>query len=313
MKKSLVLNFHKETDGLLFEKIIIALKKRYKLVDLPFLVDSFNQKNEFENICHITFDDGELSFYNIVFPLLKKHNVPVSLFVSPLIIKEEKNFWFQDLEYCDRSFVKSLLSKKYNLSEEVMNSISTTDIFKCLPVKEINEIVATGLKAVNSKKVANQNMTLKQLKEVESSGLVTIGAHTLNHPILSNEDDESSYNEIYESTMQLADLLGHPIFYFAYPNGRPGLDFTEREKVFLKKAGVRFCFSTEMGHLSIKNDTLSIPRMGFPRMGLAPSNPLIALRLYLGKKWPDIKAIGRPSEKNIRNKIYSIVNINKSL
>ena len=32
MGKSVILNFHKETDGKMFEKIIIALKSRYTVI-----------------------------------------------------------------------------------------------------------------------------------------------------------------------------------------------------------------------------------------------------------------------------------------
>ena len=37
MTKSLVLLFHKEDDGILFEKIVIALKARYKFVSVEEL------------------------------------------------------------------------------------------------------------------------------------------------------------------------------------------------------------------------------------------------------------------------------------
>ena len=33
-------------------------------------------------------------------------------------------------------------------------------------------------------------MSIEQLKEIDRDGLVTIGAHTMNHPILANENDE---------------------------------------------------------------------------------------------------------------------------
>ncbi|HMI78921.1 MAG TPA: hypothetical protein VK484_09005, partial [Ferruginibacter sp.] len=76
MGKSFVLIFHKEENGQLFEKIIIALKARYTLLSLEQLEELLISKKEIKNNCHISFDDGDRSFYNITFPLLKKHNIP---------------------------------------------------------------------------------------------------------------------------------------------------------------------------------------------------------------------------------------------
>lgn len=47
--------------------------------------------------------------------------------------------------------------------------------------------------------------------------------------------------------------------------------------------------------------------MSFARMGLSPSNPLIYFRLSLGRKWIDIKSIGRESEKKIREQINLVL------
>ena len=104
-------------------------------------------------------------------------------------------------------------------------------------------------------------------------------------------------------------MLGHPIKYFAYPNGRPGIDFEEREINYLQDNKITMAFSTELDHLSAESNLLSIPRMGFARMGLNPSNPLIALRLNLGKRWFDVKSIGRPSEKKVRERISKLLNL----
>lgn len=95
--------------------------------------------------------------------------------------------------------------------------------------------------------------------------------------------------------------------YFAYPNGRPGLDFGEREISYLKENNIALAFSTELGHLSVNTNPFSIPRMGFASMGLSPSNPIIYFRLNAGKKWINIKAVGKPSEKEVRQKIKRIL------
>jgi peptidoglycan/xylan/chitin deacetylase (PgdA/CDA1 family) len=307
MAKGLVLVFHKEENGQLFESIILALKAKYTLVSLLKLESLLTGNSPLENICHISFDDGVRSFYTTIFPLLKKYQVPVSLFVSPDIITRETNFWFQEAAGYDENIIKGILSEQLNIAPVKLDKFSSQSILKCLPVQKIKNIIELYQQQTKCRKKAPQNMNADQLKEVAASGLVTIGAHTINHPVLKNEDDESCNYEIVESIKGLEALLGQPVQYFAYPNGRPGIDFDEREKNYLKANKISLAFSTELDHLSSKTNLLSIPRMGFARMGLSPSNPLVSFRLNAGKKWIDIKSIGKPSEKNIRGRIKAVM------
>ena len=49
MSKSLIVNFHDVEDGVWFEKIILLLKSRYKLVSLGFLEDIYKSKKKLNN------------------------------------------------------------------------------------------------------------------------------------------------------------------------------------------------------------------------------------------------------------------------
>ena len=303
MAKSLVLVFHKEEDGALFEKIILALKARYNLVSAAALEGLLLKKQKPENVCHISFDDGYSSFYRIIFPLLKKHKVPVSLFVSTEVIISQKNYWFQEINGYDEKLLKKILANQLNILYASISRFTIMQIFKCLPAKIIQAVIIQYQQQTVCGIKPYQNISIAQLKEMESSGLVTMGAHTINHPVLANETDAYCQFEIKESIDKLESILGHPIKYFAYPNGRPGFDFTDREISYLKENNIALAFSTELGHLSANTNPLSVPRMGFARMGLSPFNPLVYFRLNAGKKWINIKGVGKLSEKEVRKQI----------
>ena len=308
MSKSLVLNFHNVQDGVLFEKIILALKSRYQIVSLQQLNEMLVQGKAPKNICHISFDDGESSFYHVIFPVLKKHKVPVSLFVSADIIVNRKNFWFQEVKDYNDEVMKKLVIKKFQLPATAIEKFSFREIFKSLTINNIEALIADYQAQTKCNPTEPMNMTLSELLEVDASGLVTVGAHTLRHPILKNEDDQSSFTEITASIKMLQQILGHPVKYFAYPNGRPGIDFGNREQQYLRDNNIDLAFSTELDHLSPFVDLLRVPRMGFPRMGLYPAHPLIYFRLFLGKRWIDIKSITKPSEKKLRKQIALVFN-----
>lgn len=307
MTKGLVLIFHKEEDSGLFEKIILALKTRYLLVSAGQLQQLLSDRRSTSNTCHITFDDGLESFYRIVFPLLKKYDVPVSLFVSPYIISSRENFWFQEMEGYNEAILKNRICIELNMPLGKLAGFSCSALLKCLPISRIKKILELYQQETKCGKKDPQNMTIEELKEVDASGLVTVGAHSINHPVLQSEDNETSFYEINESVKELERLLGHPIRYFAYPNGRPGMDFGEREMEHLQRSNITMAFSTESDTLSLNNNLLSIPRMGFARMGLSPSNHLINLRLNMGKKWINLKAIGKPGEREVREQIRKIL------
>jgi len=187
MHKNFVLVFHKENNGQLFEKIIIALKARYRLVSIAELEELFVQKKRFSNICHISFDDGDESFYRVVYPVLKKHNVPVSLFVSPDIISSGANYWFQEMEGVDESIMKDILADQLNISPHAIEKYPVSSVLKCLPYNKIKNAIEIYQQNNDCKRKPSQNMSTEQLKEVAASGLVAVGAHTINHPVLKNE------------------------------------------------------------------------------------------------------------------------------
>ena len=79
---SIVLIFHEITNPGWFENVIRLLKNRYNLVNVDNIKDAIINQDDPGNLCHITFDDGHVSFYNNVIPIIQKYKVPVSLFVS---------------------------------------------------------------------------------------------------------------------------------------------------------------------------------------------------------------------------------------
>jgi len=73
-----------------------------------------------------------------------------------------------------------------------------------------------------------------------------IGAHTVNHPIVSRLSLEEAEREIATSKSTLEDVLGHPVRAFAYPNGQPG-DFGPEHEAILEKLGFSIGFAAHGG------------------------------------------------------------------
>ncbi|ART80330.1 polysaccharide deacetylase family protein [Oceanisphaera avium] len=105
-------------------------------------------------------------------------------------------------------------------------------------------------------------MSPAQIKEMANSGLVEFGGHTLTHPHLDTLDKETQRFEIAENKAQLEQLIGKPLYSFAYPFGSHNQD----SKDLAKELGYPYAVATNSGPLAMHEDKYQIRRIAiFPR------------------------------------------------
>lgn len=67
-----------------FEEQMRVLATKYNVISLDQLVDCFNGKGALpDNPVVVTFDDGWANNYTMAYPILKKYNLPATVFVVP--------------------------------------------------------------------------------------------------------------------------------------------------------------------------------------------------------------------------------------
>jgi len=276
---SKIINFHKIRDAIWFEKVVVYLKKKYRMINVDQLYDYYYNGSKLHNACLITVDDGHLSSFEIIYPILKKHNVSAIFFVSPQIIqrKEYVNFWFQEIADYDPKKVAKLFieetASNYNTHFSLrsnLNKLSIDNLWKIIKAYQIK---------YNIPAKAPLNMNIEQIQQIDREGLVEIGAHTMLHPFLANESDGRAAKEITESVVKLEKMLQHSIRAFAYPNGTPTKDFGKREICILKETSVKLAFSTYAREISKSDNKYAIPRYGLS----CGSIGFITIKLFLGK------------------------------
>lgn len=87
--------------------------------------------------------------------------------------------------------------------------------------------------------------TLAQLKEMQASGVIEYGSHTMNHPHLSALKPDDAAWEMAESKRQLEALFGRGLSAFAYPYGDGAYVPAIRQMAL--DAGYVFDFSFKQG------------------------------------------------------------------
>jgi len=104
-----------------------------------------------------------------------------------------------------------------------------------------------------------QLLTRDQVRELVSAGM-SVGAHTLTHPVLSRCPSEGARQEIEMSGCDPVNLWGSPTWAFAYPFGTPEC-VSPRELMMAESAGYRCAFVNVGGGVSEVRNWFAIPRV----------------------------------------------------
>jgi len=86
--------FYPETSTSDFEKQIAHLARNYKIISLDEIVDRVKTKKSLRRCVAITFDDGFRDNYEKAYPILKKYNVPATIFLLTGCIQNGEAPWF---------------------------------------------------------------------------------------------------------------------------------------------------------------------------------------------------------------------------
>lgn len=175
----------------------------------------------------ITIDDGWQSNLDNIVPVAAKNKIPVTIFVSTDVVEKGNGYWW--------SYITE--ARKRGLSH---NSV---EFFKTLDNEDRLKIIEETKSKIDLKREA---LTIEQIKEISKNKLVSIGSHSVTHPILPKCSDEKSAFEIAQSKKTIESWTGDQVFHFAYPNG----DYTPREVAYLKASGYTIAFSTEQHYLT---------------------------------------------------------------
>jgi peptidoglycan/xylan/chitin deacetylase (PgdA/CDA1 family) len=103
-------------------------------------------------------------------------------------------------------------------------------------------------------------MSQAQVRELVALGM-EVGAHSVNHPILTSVDAPVARREILDSKHRLEAILGVPVTSFAYPNGRPARDYDATHVAMVREAGFVVSASTAWGRAEADTDIFQVPRI----------------------------------------------------
>lgn len=271
---NVVFYLHDEPSAEAFEQKLLWFRRRFRLVSYAELMAYLRGELELRGACHLTVDDGWLSTYRVIFPVLRKYGVPMTIFVSPRVCRSGENFWYADYGDLPEALLRRELVAR-RLFDDELAAYPLDLIFKELPVDRLRALLSDVRRQCGLGPAARAFVNADEVREMAASGLVEVGAHTMIHPVLANESAERSLAEISQSVEGVAELLDREVTAFAYPNGLGGVDFTQREADYARRCGIRAAFSVDPGAVRPGLDMMALPRVGslgrlrLGRLGLA--------------------------------------------
>ena len=294
---NLVVPFHEVPSPRWFRDALDSLARFYRFVDMPEIEACAAGLGSANSVCHVTFDDGHASFYAHALPILRERRIPATLFVSPKVMRDRSNYWFQDVgilrERLGETPLRAQIAERLGCANTALSRFALFSIFVCLPIPAIRAILDAVRQRHAVEPAAPCNMTVDELRAAAASGVVTIGAHTINHPVLANETAEQAEAEIRDSVAELSEMVGRRVDRFAYPNGTEGLDFSDREERLAARHGVRVAVTTDVGFVRSGTRPLALPRGGCP--SLEGDSPFWRLaRLTCLPAWDRVRALAHP-------------------
>ena len=107
-----------------FRKLMKKLSKHGNPVSIDDAILSLKDKNKIKPKSFvITFDDGFYNNISIAYPILKKLNIPFTIYLTTQFVDKNSMSWVDQIEYCvDKTKNREILIPKYNKKFLITNN-----------------------------------------------------------------------------------------------------------------------------------------------------------------------------------------------
>ncbi len=259
-----------------FAEHLEYLSEHYNPISLSELFQALKAGKIPDKSVVITFDDGYADNLWNAKPLLEKHGIPATVFVTSGSIGSDREFWWDDLERLlllpDELPGQLILNingeeLKWDLTGALDNRTDGEDDtrlkswnvtmasnpgpqyavyrdlhrhLKPLPHEQqeyILDSLAQWVGVSRTGRETHRPLTLNELRDLDRGGLIEIGAHTTTHSMLSMQPVDVQKEEIIQGKIALEKMLGHEVQSFSYPFGGRA-DFSMKTVEIVKEAGI---------------------------------------------------------------------------
>jgi peptidoglycan/xylan/chitin deacetylase (PgdA/CDA1 family) len=257
-----------EPDAVRFDKLMRHVSSSYRVLTLGEAITRLEQDNLPPRSLVITFDDGYADNAEVALPILQRYGLKATFFIASGFL-DGGRMWNDSVIECVRachSFEIDL--DEFGLGRATLNNFSAKKkcfdaLLQHIKYQSMDERERSISRLQHlcgiDKLPHNLMMRSDQVRQLHRAGM-EIGGHTVNHPILLNLDPAEAENEVAQGRNDLQSITDSPVDVFAFPNGKPNVDYDYSHVEMLRKLGFRGSVSTAPGVGQSGDDLFQLPR-----------------------------------------------------
>lgn len=262
--------FPEEVDAQRFEAQCRWVRSLFNVLPLAQAVTRLRERTLPERALSITFDDGYADNHDVALPILRRYGLKATFFIATGFL-DGGRMWNDSLIEAVRRTPLSRLDLRDVLADpdachavgdwrqrrQVVDRLIAQ--VKYLDEPRRAETVAALVGRAQVSLPNDLMLSTGKLLGMRRAGM-DIGAHTVSHPILSRIDETTARQEIVDSRLRLETILDEPVRLFAYPNGKPGVDYIARDADLAQDCGFDAACSTAWGAADAGTSHFELPR-----------------------------------------------------
>ena len=215
----------------------------------------------------VTFDDGYADNLTVAEPILMRHDVTATMFVTTDYVGADREFWWDELE-------RLLLADdgravRWDVEQESDPAGGCAEYRRaCVELRGVSDDERRGTIAAMARRVGNPGsgrathyaVSRESLAQAADRGVISVGAHSRSHPALAARPHAEQREEIEGSRNTLREILGREPVGFSYPFGGRD-DYTADTVSMVRAAGFPFACANAPGLVDRSADPFRLPRL----------------------------------------------------
>ena len=213
------------------EFILLFKSKGFTFVSLDEVQAWLEKKTTIQQkfIC-LTFDDGYRDNLIHGLPILEKHQVPATIYITNCLPNGTGILWWYLFEEHSQIAQNLILNSSIGRFEYHWDTIeqahaqfgSISESIKAIPTAELEGVLIEAFnKTVSEFEDLCRSLSLSwdEIVTLSKHPLITIGAHTMQHVSVKQQNYEVVKSEMSASKKELEHYIGKEVKHFAYPFG----------------------------------------------------------------------------------------------
>jgi peptidoglycan/xylan/chitin deacetylase (PgdA/CDA1 family) len=253
--------------------ILFLRQNNYEIVSLTRVAQIISGAYIKKKIAVFTFDDGYVDNYVHAYPILKKHSVPFTIYVTTNLPDGEAILWWyllEDLVLKENQINFEISERYYQFSCASLREKDWAyhEIHKIIlngPSNHLNQRIRQVFKNYDvsfQEKTSQLSLTWQQIREMSEDPLVEIGAHTINHEALDKLPESDVRKEMKGSRDLIESMIDQNVEHFSYPFGTQN-EAGDREFSIARECGFKTSTTTRISNIFPEHKDLlqQLPRI----------------------------------------------------